>query len=161
MKFTTPNQHDLAAFLKEVDGLFHVPLSARRNLDELAKKIHMYGHCLLACDGKKTMGGICWYDNDTVSGQGYFNVLAVLPQYQGRGVAGTLLKKAISQMPPCIASIKLWTQNPIALRLYLKNGFAFEKRDDDERACIEHGVYLIKPHETRSLDAAQAGEAGI
>lgn len=153
MEFTTPNQHDLAAFLKEVDGLFHVPLSARRDLDELAEKIHAHGHCLLACDGEKTIGGICWYDNDTATCQSYINVLAVLPQYQGRSIARLLLEKSITMLPPYITSIKLWTQNPIALRMYLKSGFIFENRDDDISSCIARGGYLVKLRESQITDA--------
>lgn len=144
MEFTTPNQHDLAAFLKEVDGLFHIPLSAKRDLGELAEKIHAHGRCLLACEGEKAIGGICWYDNDTATGHSHFTILAVLPQYQGRGVAGALLEKAISMQPPHIGCIRLSTCNPVALHLYLKHGFVYENAGDNEETCAAHGCDLVK-----------------
>lgn len=144
MRFLNPNQQLLAVFLKEVNHLFPVPLSERRDLGELAEKIYKRGHCLLACNGEKVMGGISWYDNDTVTRQSYVNILAVLPQYQGHGVAGALLEKVISMQPPHIDSIRLRTQTPIALHMYIKRGFVLENPDDDEQACVEHGCYLIK-----------------
>jgi GNAT superfamily N-acetyltransferase len=86
----------------DVPALFHVRTGTRENrmtLDEL-KRLGIDPRSVMESLGKDTKGWLC-DDSDRVvafsmadRATGEFLVIAVLPQYEGRGVGGTLMSLA-------------------------------------------------------------------
>lgn len=146
MEIISPTLGELEIFLQTVDKSFPVALSAKRNLHELACKIHELGHCILAWEGGM-LGGISWYDNDeTVA---YINILAVMPQFRRRGIARMLLRSAVERMPGNIKWVRVHTQTPGAYSLYTQEAFQPEARELTMEEVRLHGCFLRKPlHET-------------
>lgn len=124
--FNIQESHVLS-LLEQLDKYFYPPLSKRVNLNTYANKLISKGTIDLAYSTKdKAVGLLGYYCNDTESAAAYISVLGVVPKYQGKGIATTLLQMCIANCKTKnMKSIIVKTENinKKALILYTKHGF--------------------------------------
>lgn len=117
---------ELFNFLNKIDNLFPIKLSDKQDLNTLAAKFKEFGTLNAVYDKDTIVALLSGYTNDDENGIAYVSVLAVLPEYQGRGYASTLLiefEKICKQKN--MRRIELYTHktNFGAIEMYKKCGF--------------------------------------
>lgn len=131
--FSVQDSHVLS-LLKQLDNYFYPALSKRVNLNIYADKLISKGSIDLAYSTNgEPVGLIGYYCNDTESGAAYISVLGVLPKYQGKGIARTLLQMCIANCRTQnmkTVTVKTEKQNQKALKLYTKHGFSSTPLND-------------------------------
>lgn len=123
---------EILLFLQKVDSLFPIKLSDKTDLTTLSEKIISLGTYFSISDNKNIVGLITGYNNDEENHKAYISVLAVLPEYQGKGYASELLSKFTKDcQKKKINRIELYTHktNENAIKLYKKNGFLIDENN--------------------------------
>ena len=123
------SKDDLLLFLQKVDSLFPINLSDKTDLNILAEKFISLGTVFYVYDNNDIVGLIAGYNNDDVNHCAYISVLAVLPNYQGKGYASKLISDFTNDcINKNIKRIELFTHksNENAIKMYKKNGFVID-----------------------------------
>lgn len=129
---------ELFNFLNKIDNLFPIKLSDKQDLNTLAAKFKEFGTLNAFYDKDTIVALLSGYTNDDENGIAYVSVLAVLPEYQGRGYASTLIiefEKICKQKN--MRRIELYTHktNFGAIKMYKKNNYVVDnsntQRPDD------------------------------
>lgn len=118
--------HDVHSFLHSVDKCFPIPLSQKTDLYELSEKLLEKGRVFVACEDNNIIGIVGEYANDEKSKKAYISVVAVLPEYSGKGIATTLIDNAMDYAKSNgMEKIFLYTHktNEGAIHMYKKLGF--------------------------------------
>lgn len=123
---------ELFNFLNKIDNLFPIKLSDKQDLNTLAAKFKEFGTLNAFYDKDTIVALLSGYTNDDENGIAYVSVLAVLPEYKGRGYASTLLiefEKICKQKN--MRRIELFTHktNKNAINMYKKNGFIIDENN--------------------------------
>lgn len=116
----------LVKFLRQEDNAFPIPLSKKIDILDYARKIHKHGKSLAYMDNGKVVGLALYYDNNQQSKTAYLSMIAVLKEYQGRGIASILLDAFLrSSRHSGMLTAELFTHraNTYAINLYEKFGF--------------------------------------
>lgn len=122
-------EEELFLFLQEVDSLFPIKLSDKTDLKEFCLKLLSVGKVFYILEDKKIVALLAGYNNDVVNSKAYISVLAVLPQYQGKGYASKLILDFTNDcINKKIKKIELFTHksNENAIKVYKKNGFVID-----------------------------------
>lgn len=115
---------EIIKFLKKTDSLFEIPLSQKINIEEYGKKLLEFADILLAYEDNKIIGIFACYNNDNVSKVSNAVILAILEEYQGKGIAKKLLETGIELAKKRkMIRMKLSTRNLKALNIYKKMKF--------------------------------------
>lgn len=128
-KLESNGKNELLIFLRQIDSFFPIPLSRKQNLENLGDKLLVNGVVIGAYYKGRIIGMVGGYTNDLQNKRAYISVLCVLPEFQGKSIAKTLIAKFVQE---CSAegmkSIFLYTHktNIAAQRLYKKLGFKEE-----------------------------------
>lgn len=131
---------DLIKFVKFVDKDFNPPLLGRVDIDTWLDKIYDAGSIVLAMVDDDIIGCLLFYANDLVSKIGYISYLAVDSRYRGQGIAKKLLNECIiSSSENGMERINVYTNNPVASKLYQQAGFYVV----NEKSIKEIGVVNI------------------
>ncbi|RLG22551.1 hypothetical protein DRN72_01565 [Methanosarcinales archaeon] len=126
---TFQDRDEIVEMLKEVDENFCPPLSSREvgiteRVDRVLKR---EGSEYVLCEVDGKMVGIVGYDIH--EGWAYINLLAVRPQYTGKGIGRSLLKTAEKRLEEKgIKRVKVctWSTNEKAIMLYKSLGYYVE-----------------------------------
>jgi ribosomal protein S18 acetylase RimI-like enzyme len=126
------NKGEILLFLQKVDSLFPIKLSDKTDLSDLAEKFTSSGTVFSISENKDIVGLIAGYNNDDVNHKAYISVLAILPEYQGKGYASKLLSDFTEDCyKRKIKCIELFTHktNENAIKMYKKNGFIIDENN--------------------------------
>lgn len=122
-------KEELLIFLKKIDSLFPIKLSDKTDLSNLTEKFLSLGTIFSISENNEIVGLIAGYNNDILNHKAYISVLAILPEYQGKGYASKLLldfeKDCIEKK---IIRIELFTHktNDNAIKMYKKNNYVVD-----------------------------------
>ena len=123
---TCQEEGKLVKFLRCIDNQLVTPLSARVEITEFAKKVLNKGIVYAIEQDNEIVSAIIFYANDVVEKRGYVTLLGTLPEYQGKGHAGKLLK-AMERKARFEGMKKIFLDTDIsntkAVALYSKYGF--------------------------------------
>ena len=114
----------LTSLVKLLDKDFNPPLAGRLNIDTWIRKIYERGVTIvLELDGIY-IGCLLFYANDQIDRKAYIAYLVVDGNYRRLGLADLMLESCISISKNLgMRSVSVYTNNPGALELYMKNGF--------------------------------------
>ena len=125
---------ELHSFLQQVDALFPIYLSSKTGLSELAEKYIHFGTCIgVRNSHPELVALIAGYNNDSNSYKAYISLLAVLPEYQGKGIASRLITAFEERCRENgMVKIEVFTHrtNSTAIRLYERNGYTVAMGDE-------------------------------
>lgn len=116
---------ELLAHLRAADAGFSPPLSSRIELAGYADKLAAHARRIEAWQGDTLVGLIALYANDPARG-GFITNVSVLPDFQGQGVAGELLKRTVAlslELGLPHLRLEVYADNTAALALYRRHGF--------------------------------------
>ncbi len=137
----------IAEFLYEVDKYFPIPLSEKRNLDELALKFFEKGTVCAEYDNfGKVVAMVAGYTDNVEGDKGYISVLATLPSARGKGFAQKVVKDFFGiARAKGLTAVHLYTHssNIAAINLYKKIGFTEWLLKDEPRFDDIHFVYYF------------------
>lgn len=125
-------KNEILLFLQKVDSLFPIKLSDKTDLTTLSEKFISLGTVFSISENEDTVGLIAGYNNDGVNLKAYISVLAILPEYQGKGYASKLLSDFTEDCKKKkIKRIELFTHktNKNAINMYKKNGFIIDENN--------------------------------
>lgn len=119
----------LLCFLEAIDGRLPVPLSSRTNLEDYSAKVLTNGHVLAIEEMGEIVAAILFYCNDQSNHAAYLTLLAVKPQYEGKGYGYALLNEAekvmcSSGMDTCYLDTDITNNRSISL--YSRDGWKIE-----------------------------------
>lgn len=126
------NKNEYITILEKIDKMFPIALSDKISLETLAKKIINNGNVICCYVDGEFAGQIAFYCNDIGTKRAYFSTLAVIEDFQGKGIAKQLLKKAIELCERSgMETVTLYTHstNTVAVKMYQSLGF-FEVPSD-------------------------------
>lgn len=113
----------LLEHLQACDASFVPPLSSRVDLAAYAAKLHARARRVEFWDAERLVGLVALYaDNAT----GFISNVSVLPEAQGRGLAGQLLKATLDlgrELKLQGIALEVHADNAAALALYRRQGF--------------------------------------
>lgn len=134
-----PDRKDLENFLTEVDTDFPTPISAKTPITDYVKKV-LDKADIWSCIYDEELAGISiFYCNDSNSLMAYESLLSVKKEFRGKGVAEILIKKTLDFIrAKQFKGIFLFTENPIALKLYKKMGFKVTENIGAEKFRLEY-----------------------
>lgn len=117
-------QEQIISFIKLVDIDFIPPLSSRVDICSWVKKFFPLVQIVWAKSDNDLKGLMVFYNNNILERKAYVSYIAVTSDCRGQGIASKLLDISFnicrkSQMN----LIGIETNNPEALRLYIKLGF--------------------------------------
>ena len=139
MKFRfLKDKNEYITILKNIDKMFPIALSYRISLESLAEKTICNGNVLCCYIDGDFAGQIAFYCNDLETKEGYFSTLAVLPQFQGRGIAKALLKEAVEECRKSgMKTVRLYTHSNNATAIKMYNSFGFKEKTSDRDGDIK------------------------
>ena len=106
--------------LDEIRSLFEtVDWQVRRYPEKIVSAIPHYARIYTAWDGEKLIGLICSLDDGAITA--YIHYLLVHPDYRGRGVGKTLLRKMLAAYEGFLR-VEL-VADPAAVGYYASEGF--------------------------------------
>ena len=106
----------------------------------MALKFCSYGSVLEMIDDHKRIGFAAFYHNDTENKRAFLSMIAVLPQYIGRGYASKLLYE-VERI--CVADkmitlgLEVYMNNERAIRFYKKHNFKAIKFTRESKILME------------------------
>lgn len=137
---------DILYLIQETDSLFEPPLSNRVELKEYAIKLQQKASLELAYTNEgKPVGMLAYYANDHQSQIAYITFLAVLPEFQGQGIAKILMKKGIQncqQNKMKEIKVETWEENALVIRFYEKFDFLIKMVVNDRKGA--NSVKMVK-----------------
>lgn len=146
------NAKEIEKFLREVDGLFPVPLSHKQPLSQLAEKLAERATLCAVQQGERLLALVAGYTENTPDGRGYISVVACLPEVQGQGHASRLVRSFIEiAARRGLSAVHLYTvrENRPAVRMYERLGFVEWRADPEPRPDDLHLIYEIKESERK------------
>ena len=117
-------KNEILLFLQKVDSLFPIKLSDKTDLTTLSEKFTSLGTVFSISENEDIVGLIAGYNNDDVNLKAYISVLAILPEYQGKGIGTQVLKDIMELHKGQDLHIQFFKQNPVG-KLYERLGFVF------------------------------------
>ena len=125
-------EKDIMEFLKKIDSLFKIPLSQKIDLEEYSKKIVRNADVFLALDNESIVGIVVGYNNDKEFKISNMSILAVLNEYQGKGVARRLVNNFLDLAKnKKMEKVKLSTVDARALKLYESLNFKIVREENE------------------------------
>lgn len=154
--------HDrLMGLLQCFGDLLPHPLSSRLDLAEYAAKLLRYAEIACGVVGDDVVALLLLYANDDATKCAHVSMVAVLPRWQGQGIARAMLSRAMArarQRGMTAMELTSSSDNDAARRLYLSAGFRTwqtdgprlwlrrqlpSARDRDEATPLEGGAELL------------------
>ena len=129
----------LVGLLHEFGDLFQQPLRLRTDLGAYAEKLMKHADIVLAIAEGRVVGFAAIYANDTATGKAHLPLVAVLPAYQGKGLARALVAQAIglaASRGMRLIQLEVMEENVKAQRAYRAIGFKFESRSGGKQSWI-------------------------
>lgn len=120
------SRNQIEDFLREVDSLFPVPISSKTDLGNYAKKITESADVFACISEGRIISMTAGYISNAYDKQGYISIVATLPQYQGKGIGGKLVREFVDEARAHgLASVHVYAveSNTPAVQMYLRNGF--------------------------------------
>ena len=115
---------EIVAFLNVVDEDFAPRLSERINFNDFALKVLEKSDLIVYRESTQIIGLVVLYCNDYQTQRAYISLVAVHPEYRGRGIAKRMMNSAIQKAQRAGMSILgIHTNNIVALNMYLSFGF--------------------------------------
>lgn len=118
------NVDKVLKYLEQVDQLFVPTLSSQTNLPDYAKKISEHAELLWVICDDEIIGMCAFYVNCLP--KAYLTSISVLPDFQGKGVAGSLLRQTIGicrQYGFVYLYLEVFKHNTRAYTIYQQTGF--------------------------------------
>lgn len=141
---TKNGQQRLIQYLNDVDNDFKIPLSKKINPTEYAIKLLTNGEVLVSVDNGQIRGLIAGYCNDIENGKAVISILSVKIKYRGMGISRTLVKSMIEKCKQFgMRCIHVDSVNPIAVSLYLSEGFVKVSQETDGESNMFYLIYYI------------------
>lgn len=143
-KKTIKKLEDLIGFLYGVNGLFPKPLSKKEDLTILASKFVKYGTISCIRENGRIIALCAGYINDKEKQLGYISVVAVLPEYAGKGYGKVVVRDFLEKAKNAgMQAVHLYadTGNRGALKMYERIGFCAWLISEETRPLDKH---LIK-----------------
>lgn len=115
-------------FLDRVDKQFSPQLSQRVDLYDYSEKLASEAINIFVLSKELDVAHAAFYCNDIINNIGYLSSIAVVPEYQGLGVAEELLEMVLDK---CVAGkmtslrLEVDARNIKAIKFYQKQGFRF------------------------------------
>lgn len=127
---------EILNILNEFDTVFSPPLSRdRQDFAQYAKKLAHQATTYTAENNRKRVGFITFYCADVNAEAAFISLLAVLPDYKGKGIAQDLLNKCVEEAKETgkkAITLEVETANEQAIRFYQKNGFQLTEKTNRE-----------------------------
>ena len=121
------NKADVMSLLQRLDNFFCPPLSSRVDLDAYSEKLVSKASIdYILSGGREIAGLVAYYCNDAQSKVAYITYLGLLPEYQGKGMAGKLLEACMRRCKlqnMCRVIVHADETNDKAIGLYKSRGF--------------------------------------
>jgi ribosomal-protein-alanine N-acetyltransferase len=131
---------ELLAHLRAADASFAPPLSQRVDLAAYADKLATHARRVEAWQGDTLVGLIAMYANAPAQG-GFITNVSVLPDCQGQGIAGELLRRTLAlaaELQLRRVRLEVYADNTAALALYRRHGFTAEAADATRPTLFLH-----------------------
>ena len=126
----------IQVFLAKVNDEYRPPLDTKVNLQAYAEKIQDHAVLFVEENGIDFVGMVVLYCNDENEKRAYIPLVGVLPAWQRRGIAGRLMREAISYVKQKEYKVLgIHSNNMVAVKMYGKLGFVV--KDDSERKYME------------------------
>lgn len=113
------NRQEFLDFLHSVDLEFTPSLSNKISFNEYYDKIIEVGNIYCYYANNKIIGLVIFYDNQDIA---QITLVAVDPEYRGKGIASKIIKLVLNEINKPIRIIT-WESNIRAICLYKKLGF--------------------------------------
>jgi len=136
----------LLNFLDKADQLFPIPLSAKHNLEEFAKKLCDKATICTAIEGGDIVALLAGYTDNVENKLGYISIVATLPQAQGKGYGTMLIREFLGiARTKGLRAVHLYAvrENIPAIQMYKKLGFEDYILNDEPRPNDAHLIYYI------------------
>lgn len=124
-------------FMLKCDPSFEKPVCLSNEGKVLIDKICTYALFIGAYCGEEQVGYCAAYVNDNVTYQAYITMIAILPEYQHKGIGQKLMSICVKEAKSRnMKTIKLEVNkaNNRAIRFYEKNGYNFIKEQHNEKS---------------------------
>lgn len=108
------------------DQAFVPRLSARVELHEYSRRLHLRATRVEAWVESELIGLLAFYCNDVSTRVGFVSNVSVVPQYRGKGIAGEMVRRCIEHCRSAgmrRLDLEVDPSNADAIRLYERNGF--------------------------------------
>lgn len=118
---------EIAWHLERCDGDFVPPLSGRVNIEPYAAKLAARARCYETRRGGVLVGLLAAYFPESADGAVHVSNMSVLKEWQGRGIAGGLMRRCLDEAAAAglaRVTLEVAPANAAALALYRKHGFA-------------------------------------
>jgi ribosomal protein S18 acetylase RimI-like enzyme len=89
---------EVAAHLLRANAAFEPPLSSRVDIRTYAQKLHDRAVRFEAWLSEELVGLVASYCNQPDEGKSFVTSVSVLPEWQGQGIAGRLMRKCIEHV---------------------------------------------------------------
>lgn len=132
------------SFIKGVEEDFVPPLLARINIIEFYNKVKSLAN-IIGCYYKNELIGLCiFYENNHETKKAYINFIAIHKNFRGKNIAGNILERVCSHAKKQgMKTIGINTNNIIAKKCYIKNGFILKESFYEEKYNVVR-YYLEK-----------------
>lgn len=136
------DREEYLKILEKIDRMFPIALSDKIPLEILAEKAVDKGNILCCYVDGVFAGQVAFYCNDFKTKNGYISTLAVLNDFQGKGIAKQLIEKAIAFCKKGgMETVTLYAHstNTVAVKMYKSLGFCEvpSDRDGDIKFSLE------------------------
>ncbi|MGZ3861850.1 MAG: GNAT family N-acetyltransferase [Bacteroidia bacterium] len=128
-RIKTASEKEILMHLTACDNNFIPHLSKKVNLVEYSKKIADNAITFEAWSGPELVGLIAAYFNDPQNNKGYITSVSVLPRFENKGIASSLMRNCIfyaTQKNFKEINLEVARDNASAIALYKKFNFAEE-----------------------------------
>lgn len=140
---------DILLALNDFNNVFSPPISERikdigkvENIKKYSEKLHKHAFFYVAKDIEK-LGFIIFYANNYDDKTSYISFIGVKQNFQNKRIGEKLLKVCIEkslEMGMKYIRLRVQKDNQRALSFYKKNGFSYEKKDDEESFYIKKTI---------------------
>lgn len=123
-------------FLQKVDPLFPVPISKKQDLGEYAYKLVTYADVFAEIVQEQMVSLAAGYINNSRDDLAYISLVATLPEFQGRGMARTLVTEFVNEARKehkRMIHLYAVASNRPAVSMYKKLGFEEWKIPNEPR----------------------------
>lgn len=130
-------ESQLVAFIRDMDKFFKPSIAARTDLSQYVQKLKANGVVLGSTDSDQNVTSLVgFYANDTVGRTAFITYVAVVPELQGKHMAKTLVKQAMTLSAlkgMKVIKVSTWAENAGALKVYQSLGFEEVERQSSEK----------------------------
>lgn len=125
-------QQAVVGLLREFGDLLPAPLSGRMDLEPYAEKLMSRAHVGRAVVDGRDAGAVVLYANDDRTRRAHIPLIAVHPEFRGKGIGATLLSRALArcrQHGMHGIDLDVDEANERAIALYARAGFRLADRN--------------------------------